>query len=265
MVVKIVGGGERWEARDGVATVGRLAAFTRPDQRTFLSFRDCRDDAYAPLLARAVAELDRPALYTSVREQDEARLRRFSDLGFVVSRRDHRYRIPIDPTRFRLPSVAPPPGVELISAADANLDQLRLLDDALRNETPGADGWRWTAPEFREETFSDGFSPATYQVAAEPRTGTYVGLARLWLKSAGPRFGFIGVLRPWRRTRVTYALLSAVLQEAHRRGHTEVAAEIDTTNRASNAIAARAGAVRVGGSYELVRAAGQTRTPPSSR
>lgn len=138
--------------------------------------------------------------------------------------------------------------------------QLRLLDDALRNETPGADGWRWTPSEFREETFSDGFSPATYQVAVEERTGAYVGLVRLWLKSAVPRFGFIGVLPRWRRTKVTYALLSTVSLEVYRRGHAEVAGEIDATNRASNAIAARAGAVRVGGSYELVReATGQER------
>jgi GNAT superfamily N-acetyltransferase len=200
-----------------------------------------------------VAELHRPLLYTSVQQRDEVELRRLGDLGFVVSRRDHHYRIPVDPARFRLPDAAPPPGIVLISAAGANLDQLRLLDDALRNETPGADGWRWTPSEFREETFSDGFSPATYQVAFQERTGAYVGLARLWMKSAGPRFGFVGVLPPWRRTRVTYALLSSVFQEVLRRGHTEVTGEIDATNRASNAIAARAGAVRVSGSYELVR------------
>lgn len=102
-------------------------------------------------------------------------------------------------------------------------------------------------------TFSDGFNPVTYQVAVEEGTGAYVGLARLWMKSAAPRFGFVGVLPPWRRTRVTYALLSMVFKDVHHRGHTEVAAEIDATNRASNAIAARAGAVRVSGSYELLR------------
>jgi GNAT superfamily N-acetyltransferase len=252
-LVEVVGGGGRWEARDGAAMVGRLRAVTRPDRRTFLSFQDCRDDAYAPLLARAVAELRRPLLHTSVQEWDEVELGRLGDLGFVISRRDHHYRIPIDPARFRLPDAAPPPGIVLTSAADANLDQLRLLDDTLRNETPGSNGWSWTPSEFREETFSDGFSPATYQVAVEERAGAYVGLARLWMKPAGPRFGFVGVLPCWRRTRVTYALLSTVLQEVQRRGHTEVAGEIDATNQASNAIAARAGAVRVGGSYELVR------------
>lgn len=135
--VDITGGGERWEARDGADTVGVVRAGTRPDRRTFLSFRDCRDDAYAPLLAQAAAELHRPLLYTSVHEKDEIWLRRLGDLGFVVSRRDHHYRIPVDPGLFRLPDAAPPPGIMFISAADADLDRLRLLDDTLRNQTPG--------------------------------------------------------------------------------------------------------------------------------
>lgn len=255
---EITGEGDRWEARDGADTVGVLRAFTRPDRRTFLSFRDCRDDAYAPLLARAVAELPRPRLFISVPEQDERGLRRLGSLGFVVSRRDHHYRVPVDPARFHLPDPAPPPGIALVSAAGADLDRLRVLDDALRSDTPGSDGWRWSPAAFQDETFSDGFSEATYQVAVEERTGAHVGLARLWMKSAGPRFGFVGVLPPWRRTRVTYVLLSTVFREVHRRGHTEVVGEIDATNRASNAIAARAGALRIGGAYELVREAPST-------
>jgi GNAT superfamily N-acetyltransferase len=252
-VVEVTGGGQRWEARDGTETVGVLRAAMRPDRRTFLSFQDCRDDAYAPLLARAAGELDRPVLYTSVHERDEVGLRRLGELGFIVNRRDHHYRIPVDPARFRLPDAAPPPGIVLISAAAADLDRLRLLDDTLRSQTPGSDGWRWNPSQFSDETFSDGFDPATYLVAVDQRTGAYVGLARLWMKPAGPRFGFVGVLPPWRRTRVTYALLSTVCQELNRRGNTQVAGEIDATNQASNALAARAGAVRIGGSYELVR------------
>jgi hypothetical protein len=251
--VEVTGGGQRWEAHDGTDMVGALRAAMRPDRRMFLSFRDCRADAYAPLLARAVGELDRPLLYTSVHEGDEAGLRRLGELGFVVNRRDHHYRIPVDPARFRLPDAASPPGIVLISAAAADLNRLRLLDDTLRGQTPGSDGWQWHPSQFRDETFSDGFDPATYLVAVEQATGAYVGLARLWMKSTGPRFGFVGVLSPWRRTRVTYALLSSVFQEVNRRGQTEVAGEIDATNQASNALAARAGAVRVGGSYELVR------------
>src|SRR5690606_15447483 len=253
--IDIVDGGGRWEARDGTRVVGRLRAVTRPDRRVFLSFADCRDDAYAPLLERAATELRRSPLYAWVNERDEVTRRQLAGLGFVVSRREHAYRIPVDPSRFRLSDAGPPPGIAVVSAADADLDRLRLLDDTLRGRTPGTEGWRWRPSEFREETFSDGFHPATYQVAVEERTGAYVGLVRLWMKATGPRFGCVGVLPAWRRTRVTYALLAAVFREVHRLGHTEVTGEIDATNRASNAIAARAGAVRVGGFYELVHGA----------
>lgn len=98
-----------------------------------------------------------------------------------------------------------------------------------------------------------GFDPATYLVAVEQRTGDYLGLMRLWLKEAGPRFGFLAVLPRWRRTRITYTLVATIFAEVGRRGYGEVVAEIDATNRASRAVAERAGAVRVGGSYELCR------------
>lgn len=259
--VEITGEVDRWEARDGADAVGVLRAVTRQDRRTFLSFRDCRGDAYAPLLARAVAQLRRPRLYTSVPEQDEPGLRRLGNLGFVICRRDHHYRVPVGPGRFRLADPAPPPGIALLSAADADLDRLRVLDEVLRNDTPNTDSWRWSPADFQEETFSDGFDPATYQVAVEERTGAYVGLARLWMKPAGPRFGFVGVLPRWRRTRVTYVLLSTMFGEVHRRGYTEVAGEVDAINWASNAIAARAGALRIGGSYELVHEAPRSGLP----
>lgn len=183
----------------------------------------------------------------------EVALRRLGDLGFVINDQTHHYRVPVDPARLRWSEPAPPSGITLISVADADLGRLRLLDEELRDQTPGTEGWRWTPSQFEDETFSDGFSPATYQVAVQQRSGAYVGLARVWLKSAGPRFGFIGVLPPWRRTRVTYALLSTVFGQLRRRRHTEVTCEISAGNWASNAIAARAGAVRVSGTYELVR------------
>jgi RimJ/RimL family protein N-acetyltransferase len=243
-----------WETHEGEDLVGAVRVLIRPDQRTLVSFGECRDDAYAPLLARVDAEMG-CELYTSADESDHATRERLGTLGFVVDRLEHAYRIPLDPRRLRLLDLGPPPGVTLISAAAADLDRLRLLDDALRQGTPGSEGWRWSAEEFRDETFSDGFDPATYLVAVEQDTGEYAGLVRLWMKEAGPRFGFVGVAPRFRRTRVTYALLSTVLAEVHRRGHREVVGEIDATNRASNGIAARAGAERVGGSLVLVRPA----------
>jgi GNAT superfamily N-acetyltransferase len=243
-----------YQACEWEELVGTVRALTMPDQRTVLSFRDCRDDAYEPLLGCLDADLGCD-FYTAVDERDRTGLDRLSALGFSVARREYAYRVPVTATHRSLADILPPSGITLLGAADADLDRLRLLDDALRQDTPGSDGWRWTPEEFREETFSDGFDPATYLVAVEEGSGEYVGITRLWMKAAGPRFGFVGVLPRWRRTRVTYALLATVFGEVRRRGHGEVAAEIDATNRASNGIAARVGAVRVGGTLHLHRRA----------
>lgn len=50
---------------------------------------------------------------------------------------------------------------------------------------------------------------------------------------------------------VTAALLGAVLGVLRDRGHRELVTEIDATNRAANALAARGGAVHTGDSYVL--------------
>ena len=231
--------------------MGFLRIITRPDGRIFLSFHDCHEDAYGPLITKVVDELP-GRLHITVPEDDEVATRRLGALGFVIHRREHKYRIPLDPMR-RRHDVITATGIRLISAADADLTKLRLLDDALRNMTPGTAGWRWGEREFQEETFSDGFDPGTYQVAVDRRTNTYVGLVRVWLKASGPRFGYVGVLPEWRRTRVTYGLLATAFVELRRLGHTDVTAEIDSTNWASQAVARRAGAHQIGGTYELVR------------
>jgi GNAT superfamily N-acetyltransferase len=250
--VVVTGSYNRWQAWAGTEVIGTMRAWLRPDQRCVLMFRGCRPDAYPPLLARAVAEFDRD-LWTKA---GEAELPRLTALGFAVARREHHYRIPTDPVRAGVAAAAAPPGIALVSAADADLDRLRELDDALREVIPGSGGWRWSPEEFREETFSEGFDPATYLVAVEGATGGYVGLVRVWLRRSGARLGCIGVLPPYRRTRVIPALLGTVLRTVHERGHRELVAETDASNRAAKALAARCRAVHTGDSYELVLAHG---------
>lgn len=244
----VAGAAGSWEARAGGGRIGSLRALVRPDRRCHLAFRDCRADAYPPLLARATAELDRD-LYTRA---DEPELDRLTALGFQVRRRERRYRIPVAQARSRVPAIGPPPGIDLVSAADADLDRLRLLDDALRQEIPGADGWRWIPEEFREETFSEGFDPATYLVAVAHRTGDHVGLVRVWLRPDRPRLGCLGVLPAYRRTRVTAALLGTALSAVDPRRYPALGTEIDATNHAADALARRCGAVLTGDSHELI-------------
>jgi len=250
----VTGSADRWQARVGARTIGTLHAVTRPDRRCFVIFDDCRDDAYGPLLAAASAELDRD-LYTTVDEDDRPALRRLTGLGFTIHRHEHNYRIVTDPARYGLTDVPLPSGVDLISAADADLDRLRELDDALRQDIPGTDGWRWDPEGFREQTLGGSdFDPALYVVAVDRGTGAYVGLLRVWMTRAGPRLGCLGVLPAFRRTRVTGALVAAVATTTlHDRGHREVVTVISADNRAANALLDRRAAVRSGGTYELVR------------
>lgn len=250
--MRVTGWADRWEARVGADTIGTMSAVGRPDERCVLMFEDCREDAYGPLVAQAATELDRD-LYTGVDDRDEAGRRRLAESGFVVDRHEHHYRIPTDPARHGLTDVAPPDGVDLVSAAHADLDQLRTLDDALRQDIPGTDGWHWDPDGFRAETFSPAFDPATYLVAVERGTGSYLGLVRVWMNPTGPRLGCLGVLPAFRRTRVTRALVGAVAAALHDRGHPEVATEISADNRAATALLTRRDAVRVGGRYEMVR------------
>jgi len=248
--IEAPGSAGRWQATAGGDPVGELRAVLRPDRRCFVFFAGCRDDAYRPLLGAAQAALGRD-LYTVVEEDDRPARQRFAALGFTECRHERVFRVPIEPRPLRR-GVALPPGVELVSAADADLDRLRELDDALRQDIPGSSGWRWDADGFRAETLCPELDPASYLVAVEVRTGRYLGLLRVWMNRAGPRLGCLGVLPAYRRTRITAALVAAVAAALHHRGHGEVVTEISADNHAANALLARRSAVRVGGSYELV-------------
>lgn len=103
---------------------------------------------------------------------------RFAKLGFVQSRREGIFVIPTDPRITGLADVAVPDEIVIISAASADEDDLRLLDEALRMDLPGSDGWVWDPGDFHEETFSEDFDPATYLVAVDAGGAGYVGLAR---------------------------------------------------------------------------------------
>jgi ribosomal protein S18 acetylase RimI-like enzyme len=70
-----------------------------------------------------------------------------------------------------------------------------------------------------------------------------------------PRLGLIGVMPGYRWRGLAKVLLAAVLAPLCGRGISEVAAEVDATNTASNALLLGIGARRTGDSIELVRRA----------
>jgi ribosomal protein S18 acetylase RimI-like enzyme len=249
-----------WRARAGVEEIGVLRALLRPDGRCFVLFESCRADAYGPL-SEAVAEETGRDLYVTIDEADEEGRRRYEGLGFVVNRREGEYRIATDPEATGLGRAEAPPGFVLARADEVDEHRLRVLDDTLRGDVPGTDGWSWDEAGFREETFnSPFFDPATYLIALEQRSGEYAGLVRVWNNPETPRLGLIGVLRPHRRRGLAKAMLARAFGVLHERGSVEVSTEVDDTNVASTSLFGGLGARRTGGSLELIR-----RTPAGSR
>jgi len=241
-----------WRALDGDLVAGEVRARLRPDNRWFLYFDTWRADAYPPL-ADAVARDLGSDLYVTLEDAEYDALDACAQAGFAVNRRESYYRIPADRAVAGLAGAVLPAGLDVLSAADADITRLRRLDDALRQDVPGSEGWRWDAEEFRTETFGPFFDPATYLVAVDRASGEYAGLVRIWRNRAGPRLGLIATLARYRRRGVARALLGQAFGVLAARGETSVTCEVDDTNVASVSWLTGLGARRYGGNAELIR------------
>jgi len=244
--------GLTWRALDGDLVAGEVNARLRPDHRWFLYFDTWRADAYRPLADAVARDLGRD-LYVTLEDGEYDALDACAQAGFAVHRRESYYRIPADPAVTGLAGAALPAELDVVSAADADITRLRLLDDALRQDVPGCQGWRWDTEQFRAETFGPFFDPATYLVAVDRASGQYAGLVRVWRNRAGPRLGLIAMLAPYRRRGAARALLGQVFTVLAARGDTSVVGEVDDTNVASVSLLTGLGARRYGGSVELIR------------
>ncbi len=241
-----------WRALDGDVVAGEVSARIRPDNRCFLYFDTWRADAYPPLADAVARDLSRD-LYVTTEDAEYDTLDACAAAGFTVHRRESYYRIPADPAVTGLAGAVLPAGLDVLSAASADITRLRLLDDALRQDVPGCAGWRWEAEDFRAETFGPFFDPATYLVAVDRASGEYAGLVRIWRNRAGPRLGLIAVLARYRRRGVARALLGQGFAVLAARGDTSAVCEVDDTNVASLSLLTGLGARRYGGNVELIR------------
>jgi RimJ/RimL family protein N-acetyltransferase len=235
---------DHWIAwRDG-GVVGTVHPWPAPDRRLRLFFERTEPAAYGPLLEK----IEGPCV-TTVDEADREAVAALAGLGFEIVRREEQLEIPVRRTSYALPA-----GCRVISAADTGIRELMALDDALRDDVPGAEGWESNETWFREETYdSPFFDPETYLVAIGP-DGSYTGLVRIWNGPRPlPRLGLIGVLQDHRRRGLTRALISAALNVLHDRGATVVTAEADETNTASLALLTSFGAAKLGAEVELSR------------
>jgi GNAT superfamily N-acetyltransferase len=246
-----------WRALDGDTVAGEVRAWRRPDGRHALFFDAWRFDTYRPL-ADAVANDLRRDLFATLDDSEFDALDACARAGFTEHRRESCYKIPSDPALTGLGDAALPPGVSVISAGEADIDRLRLLDDDLRQDVPGTDGWRWDPAGFKEETYRHRFDPETYLVAVAP-DGQYAGLVRVW-NNRVPRLGLVAVRAPYRRRGIARALLGRALGVLHERGAAGairetryVVADADDENEPSVTLLSSLGARRTGGSVELIR------------
>ena len=105
----------------------------RPDGRHFVW------DPDAGSVAEAKADL-----YCTV---ESTEVDPYLALGFEVNRREGMYLLPIRAVR-----IGPLQGVDFAQADEVDEATLRLLDDELRQDVPGTNGWQWPEAGFREET-----------------------------------------------------------------------------------------------------------------
>jgi ribosomal protein S18 acetylase RimI-like enzyme len=241
-----------WRVLRGEQTSGSAHGLCRPDRRWFVSVDTWDDDEFEPLV-EAMSEDLRHDLYTTL-DADDQELQRWLELGFTVHRREILYRMPADPARTGLAGARMDVDVALLAADAVDEDLLRRLDDALRMDVPGAQGWRNEPEEFAQYTFgSKQFDPATYLVAVDDAAAEFAGLVRVWNVPKVPRLGLIGVTRAYRRRGLARVLLGAAFAALHGRGIEFVDAEVDSSNDASIALLSSIGAVQTGVSLELVR------------
>jgi ribosomal protein S18 acetylase RimI-like enzyme len=243
----------RWEARSSEGSAGQVLAWRRPDQRLFVFFRDVAFEAYGPL----VSVLDRDLgseLHTTVDPADEQRFEHLRALGFRPIRQASDYVMAVAVAVEAIGGAGLPDGYVLQNVMAVPERDLRQLDDRLRQEVPGTDGWVWDAQQFREETYeSEAFDPQLYWIAAEGPTAERVGIVRVWNRPSEPRLGLIAVLPHHRRRGIARGLLGKVFRTLSSRGVGSVVTEIDDTNVASLGLSIGLGARRTGASVELVR------------
>jgi GNAT superfamily N-acetyltransferase len=222
-----------------------LKHWTRPDGRCFV-------------FGEPDGDLPLGRLYTTADEAAEARLRDLLRLGFTPQRRELTLQLQTESARWSLSTVEPPPGISLVRADRVDEEKLRLLDDLLRQDVPGTDGWKWDVDGFREETYgTSDFDPTTYLVALD-ENGDGVGLARVWMRPDHPVLGLVGVRSDWRRRGVARALVASVLTAVRVRGPLVVRTGVDETNIASRKLLLSFGGHPVGSSLELSREAVRT-------
>jgi GNAT superfamily N-acetyltransferase len=243
---------ERWIAGSGENIEGAVSTWLRPDDRLFLFFVGS-SAAIGPLSDAVVDDLGRP-VHAFVDAGEAGSFKALVSAGFAVEMTSERFRVPFEAVLNKLRRADAPAGFTIKSAADADEGRLFALDNELRRDTPGTDGWVGDRQWFHVElTESPPFDSGAYLVGIEEASGRYAGLVRIWRNPPGPRFGFVGVARPYRRTFLAAALIRRALDAAAGWGHDTFVTESSLSNRVIHPRLQRVG-VSEGLFHQMVRA-----------
>ena len=242
----------RWLAvREGVAAAA-VTALPRPDGRMFLSFVGEDHPANGPLTVAASDSLRQP-LFTFVAADDRRRVASLAMAGFETELVEEQFRIRFERALDLLDRAWLPSGFSIHRADHVDEDRLFTLDNTLRQDTPGTDGWRGDRSWFQQEiATSPPFDSAAYLVAIDDSNGEYAGLVRVWRNPDGPRFGLIGVLPQYRNAPIAAALLKQALAAAAGWGYDTFVAETSLTNAVVYPRMKRLGAETLGRFLQMV-------------
>ena len=233
--------------------VAAVSTWRRPDGRTFLYFVGPDRAAYSLLVDAVVATLGR-TVHSFADAEDGELVDALRSVGFETELIEERFRIRFDEALAWLRRAWVPSGLSIHPADTVDEDRLFILDNTLRNDTLGTEGWQGDRAWFHEE-FADSppFDPSAYLVAVDDRNEEYVGLVRVWRNPTGPRFGLIGVIPDYRNTTIAGALLRHALQAASEWGHDTFTAETSPSNLTIYKRMSGIGAESLGQFYQMVR------------
>jgi ribosomal protein S18 acetylase RimI-like enzyme len=251
-----------WNLVRNGAAVASGYGVCRPDRRWFVSVDAWHEEDHEPLVNAMIADLPHD-LYTRIDGADARSLEVWTRYGFEPHRRELEFLFSPDPGRTGLERALVPEGLALLSADEVDETELRELDDRLRDDVPGTEGWINDPAEFHDYTFNERlFNPATSLVAVDDQHRQFAGLVRIWAINNRSRIGLLAVARAYRRRGLARAMLGSALGHVHQQGVHEVMAEVDSSNAAGLALLRRIRAVETGSSMVLLRRATQSTSRP---